>query len=107
MSYQSAPEFFDDAKEHRRTLARILNGVLLGRVNHFAKVTLTASSTTTILTRPEIGSATIVILSPMSQSAAQALASGVVWATCSTGQITITHDSQPSTDRIFGVAYLG
>lgn len=107
MSYQGVPESFSDEQEQLRSIGRVLNGILLGQINNVSLLTLSPDEESTILAREEIGKATVVFLSPMTQSAAQALASGVVWATCESGALTIHHDLNSATDRILSVAYFG
>lgn len=106
MSYQSVPEVHPDETEHRRSLARTLNNVMLGRVNNASQVSLLVGETETVLTREEIGAFSIPILSPLNQAAAQSFAAGVVWATCADGALTIHHDAS-SEPRTFAVAYFG
>lgn len=59
--YQSIPETLTDkdetsvaAKEHRRKIARAVNGMLQGKVNCTLDVVVTASQTSTIITDPRL-----------------------------------------------------
>lgn len=95
------------ADEHQRVLAMSLRGVLDGETNNVSNVTLDASSTTTLVTDARIAAGMAPLLVPMSALAATAVGAGVVWTTVKNGEITIHHDSDPSTDRVFGVVFFG
>ena len=49
----------------------------------------------------------VALLSPLSASAAQALAAGVIWCEPQNGQVVVHHDSDPATDRRFGMVVVG
>jgi len=102
------PLFFEGRpEEHIRKVALISREMLLGKTNNAEAVTLTANATETKIAKDRVCCDTVVTLSPRSESAAAALASGTVWVEANYGEITIHHDSQPDTDRTFGAVFVG
>jgi len=92
-------------EEHSRILAAGINDLFKGRGNNTTAVTLTADSTTTVLTHKRYNADTVAIFMPKSASAALVL--GKLYVVAATGTLTIHHDSTPDTDRKFGIAYVG
>lgn len=104
------PLFFDepaDDREFSRKISLIVRELLDGKINTAATVTLEPNATETRLARPRASVFTVALLSPQSQSAAAAVAAGAIFYTSTKGEVTIHHDSQPATDRTFGVVLLG
>jgi hypothetical protein len=104
--YPLVPEVMPNEKEHRRALARAANGATGGKLNAVTQVTLTASSTTTVVTDARIGANTFIGFSPLTSDAAAAL-SGLYVSSQKQGQATLTHASTSSTDRTFSVVLIG
>lgn len=94
-----------DGSNPRRT-AQIANAVLAGKLNATLQVTLAASTTTSTFTDSRIGINTFVGLTPLSASAATALAAGV-WVEVGAGTCTIHHASNAAADQLFAVVLLG
>lgn len=88
-----------------RQIALAVNQLLLGRINAFGEVTLTANASLTTLSRPYIGSASVVLLTPTTANAAAALTSTFV--TCRAGAADISHANNSQSDRTFNFAVLG
>lgn len=98
----------DGLREHARKNALLIRELLNGKSNNaLVSVTLIANSTETEITRSRVCCDTVVTASPKSASAAAALASGALWFETTHGKVTIHHDSQPDTDRTFGLVLVG
>lgn len=104
------PLFFDepaDDREFSRKISLIVREIQDGKINTARSVTLVPGATETKVAGDRISILTVALLSPRSQSAAQAVAAGAVYCTSTKGEVTIHHDSQPDADRTFGVVLLG
>lgn len=95
-----------DPRVQSREFAKAINAILNGNINSTGTVTLTASSTTTVVTNRLIGKDTIMILVPTTATAATAMTK-VRQAFTAQFEITLTHDSTADTDRIFKYVLLG
>lgn len=112
--YPSVPEDSPDEKDHRRRLARGVNGVLRGHINVTLDVTLTPSAASTSITDPRITqTSAIVPAMAMSSNAAADLAAGIyisniIGATAfASGAATINHRNSASTGRIIRFLIIG
>jgi hypothetical protein len=103
--HPTVPDFWSDAAEHRRKLAGAVNGLLKGQLNNHYEVTLTPDETTTELVDPNITAETGALLSPLSASAALALAN--LYSVPTVGSVTFHHDSTSDTDRTFRIFLFG
>lgn len=90
-----------------RSIARVLQGVLLGKTNNVRDVTLAvAPATETVLADVVITKNTAAVLSPRSASAAAAMT--VLWhEVTAVGELTIHHDADAAEDRTFAVVLHG
>ena len=93
--------------EHIRRLSQAVFGLQNGQANNHFFATLTAGATQTAVRALNATIQSVAMLSPMSTSAAVAFASGTVWSEGKAGEIVIHHDSDPATDRLFGVVLHG
>lgn len=103
------PLFFDGRpEEHIRKVALATRELLTGKSNNtITAITLTPNSTSTVIERERVSCDTIVSLTPKSETAATAMASGNLWVQANFGKITIHHDSTADTDRTFGAVLTG
>lgn len=105
IGFPSVPEFMPDEKEHRRQIARGVNGLRKGKMNVTIAVTLNANATTTTLTDARIGiTSCIVPAMPTTQNGAIALfgnmdTSGIWISNIVTGSCTVNHTSAAATDQ--------
>jgi hypothetical protein len=104
--YDGVPEMETDQVEHRRKMARKINGLNQGKFNATIDVTLRASQTTTTLTDPRIAATSGIVFMPQTAHAAAALASLYVSAR-QKGQATLTHASSANTDQTFTALIIG
>ncbi len=88
-----------------RDIAILANQLLLGRVNTFGTVTLTANQATTTHAVPYINSNSVMLLMPTTANAAAALATTYI--ACSSGQAVLTHTNNAQSDRTFNFVVLG
>lgn len=88
-----------------RELAFVINQILLGQINSVGEVTLTASQSSTTITRPYIGPDSVVLLMPKTANAAAEQSN--IWITCACGAATIQHSNNSQIDRIFNFATVG
>ena len=112
LGYPAVPDVGVDEKEHRRRLARAINGLLQGKMNAVTTVTLTANSATTTLTDDRITPKSFIGFMPTTANAAAALANLYVSNRMSTngtviGNATLTHANNAQTDRTFTVLIIG
>lgn len=98
------PASWSRPEEALRKLVAAIAGMLRGKTNNTADVTLTPSSTTTVVSDALVSPDSLVFLVAKSASAASATG---VWVEVTAGQVTIHHDSNAATDRDFGLAVIG
>jgi len=100
------PRSWASEADHRGRLADAINNILRGKLNITGEVTLTASSATTTLTDPRIGSGSVIVMQPTTANAAGAL-SGLYFGTPGDGTITINHANNAQADKTFRYAIIG
>ena len=107
----SVPELMTDVPSWCRLMAAKINQILRGKTNNIGQITLTASSTTSIITVPigTFGTKTVFVFEPTTANAAAHYVSSFLVSTKTpdTGTYIITHQSAPHTDLIYNVAYIG
>lgn len=95
-------------KDPRKIVAAI-NGLVEGRTDNYAQVTLAAGATETVVSNEaawHCSPNSTIVLSPRSENAAAALAT--TWIKAKGNRtFTIGHASNAQTDRIFDVAFIG
>ncbi len=98
------PEFWSKERldEHVRKIAQTVRGLLQGKSNNTATITLSAMSSTDYVDS-RVTPDTLAILIPQTSTAASAQ----VWVVASAGKITIHHDVSTATDRNFGLVLVG
>lgn len=100
------PVFWEGPDEEQiRKITLIQREMLAGKTNNYFDVTLAANASETIIDRERVNIDSKVSLTPTSATAAAALAS--LWVSVSFGRITIHHDSNAATDRIFACTVIG
>ncbi|NBV06661.1 MAG: hypothetical protein EBS06_05435 [Proteobacteria bacterium] len=92
--------------EFKNRTIKLFDAILDGKINAIGSKTLTANSTTTIITDRRIGVDSILFLAPTTANAAAAL-SGIYQAVTAQYEITLTHASNSQTDKTFKYAILG
>lgn len=98
---------FGQPEEHIRRICQLINGLVEGQGNNHYVVTLTPNAVVTRIIAHKASKLSAVQLSPMSAAAAMAMSAGAVYATVEQNEITLNHDSDAATDRIFGVVLNG
>ena len=94
---------FSDAEN----IADVVNGVLSGKTNNTASVTITNSATTTVVADFRVGPETCILFMPTTSAAATELAAGGMYVSArSKNSFTITHSSATSS-RIFTYVAVG
>ena len=89
------------------SVASVVNGVLAGKTNNTASVTLTSSTTTTAVTDYNSGPESAVLFMPTTTAAATELAAGGMYVSArSKNSFTITH-SNATSSRIFTYVVVG
>ena len=108
-AYQPVPDFLVDEKEHRRQIARQVNGLLQGKLNVALDVTLTANAGNTTITDARIGATSAVVPAmALTVHAASELASGNVYVDGLTkGSCVVHHSNNAQTDRTIRFLILG
>jgi hypothetical protein len=107
-SFPGVPAYLTDQAEWIKRAARVLNNVLIGKMNVSDLVTLTANDTTTTITDSRLGVETAVLLVPTTANAAGALATTYVSETGRVnGSAVITHANAATTDRTFRFVMIG
>ena len=108
VGFPLAPETNTNELEHRRTIAKVANLAMKGKINALTQVTLAAGVATTTLTDERISSQSFIGLSPLTANAAAALATTYFpQATQFNGQTVINHANNAQTDRTFNVIIIG
>ena len=93
-----------------RQAALVINSLRKGDVNSTTSLTLTASTTTTVLTDPNLTPAKWLDFDPLTANAATEKANGTIYvlsADRGNGSFTVTHASNSQTDRTFRVLIMG
>lgn len=114
-SYPKSPEelsTFDEPSVKRlfRSLATILNRVLVGKINAVVEVTLTANAATTTLTDARLTINSFIAFDPVTANAAAELAAGTLYvlsANRRNGAFTLTHSNAVSADRSYKAIVIG
>jgi len=91
---------------HLWNLTDAINLLQDGRSNAVGTVTLTANTTTTVVTDNKFESSMVVLLSPLTANAAAAIATTYVSARTK-GSFTLTHANNAQVDRSFAYVRLG
>lgn len=91
-----------------QALLRVLNNILIGKLNVGGTVTLTANAGSTTLTDTRLGYQTAVILVPTTANAAAAIATTYISETSRVnGSVAITHANNAQTDKTFRYVLIG
>ena len=83
-----------------------INGILNGRTNNAGSFTVTASTTTTVVTDRRVGATSVINWMPKTDNAAVEIGTLYVSAR-DTGQFTVTHSNNGQTDRDFDYTVTG
>ncbi len=84
----------------------VIPGILAGKLNCTASITLATGTTTTSLTDPRIGAESVILVMATTANAAGAM-NNLHLSGRAQGTATLTHSNTATTDRIFGVAIIG
>lgn len=91
-----------------RDSARVISGLLRGKLNATLDVTLVASASSTVVKDERFSEQVAVLFEPLTANAALEQAAGTLWVSARTaGEITITHANAGSTDRSFRLVIIG
>lgn len=103
-----APRQHGDPAEHRRKIAEATNRALGGKLNATLGVTLAANAATTTVSDPRISAASFIGFCPLHADAAAELAGGTLYVSAQTsGELTLAHANDASTDRAFRLLVIG
>ena len=103
MTYRTLPPFGGD----QRQVAEVVRGVMDGKTNNTGEITLSAAgATSTVLNDERIGFGSIIILTPLSATAA-AFVNNVSVSARNKGQATLTHNANTALDRKYGYIIVG
>ena len=90
-------------------IASVVNKLLQGKMNAVIPVTLTANSTTTVVTDARISGSSSVYLQPLTADAAAAQG-GSPWVLVTSqlaGTLTLTHANDANADKTFNMLVIG
>jgi hypothetical protein len=91
-----------------RQIAAVVNRLNQGKLNCTGTVTQLPGQTTTAVTDARAGAGSVVLLIPLTPSAAAELAGGALHVSARTkGQFALTHLSSVTADRTFAYAIFG
>lgn len=102
-----AQEDMPDERQHRREIARQLNGARGGQLDCTLSVTLDPNEDTTTVIDSRISLSTAPLLVPVTASAAAEIAAGGLYVTPTSGQCVITHANSVVADRTYQLALIG
>jgi hypothetical protein len=97
---------YRDLAEAVRNTSGTVNQIVDGRSLAYGSVTLTASTTTTVVTDDRVSENSVICLMPQTANAAGAIATTYI-ATVANGTFTITHANNAQTDRDFAYSIQG
>ena len=106
---EAPPNSLRDAASERwvRRIVDVVNSARSGKLNVTLNVTLTADTTTTIVTDARISVGSGLLFMPLSANAAAEQAAGTMYVSGQrSGQATITHANNAQTDRSFRIVIL-
>ena len=96
-----------DEVEHRRRLAEVVNGAMLGKTNTTGSLTLTASQATTTLTDTRLTATSVIMFMPITANAAAEIGAGGMYVSAqANGSATVTHANNAQADRDFRYAFI-
>jgi len=114
MGFPSVPEYAPNDVEHRRKLAKAINGLLSGRLNAVTTLTLTAGAASTTITDDRITPNSFIGLMPTTANAATALSTTYIPTATKisangtgVGSAVVQHANNAQTDRTFVVLIIG
>lgn len=91
-----------------RQVAAVVNRLNQGKLSCTGTLTLTPNQTATAVSDTRAGAGSIVLLMPLTASAAAELAAGGLYVSARTkGSFTLAHANSAITDRTFGYAVIG
>lgn len=98
--FPAVPEAMENEREHRREIARRLNGILQAKVNAYIDVTMTAGAATTTITDARIG-ITSAVFPAMAKTAngAACIAAGIWVDNQKSGSCRINHRNNAAVDQ--------
>lgn len=99
MSLQSLQTFGEEV-QHRQLIADTVNKIMKGRANNTGSFTLSANTTTSIVTDPAFESSMVPQWTPTTSTAATAMANLRV-TTRAKGSFTLTHANTADADKTF------
>ena len=103
MSYRTLPPFGGD----QRAVAEVVNGVMAGKTNNTGEITLLdGGATSTTLNDERIGFNSVIILSPLSATAA-AFMNNLYVSARNKGQAVLTHSVNSAADRKYAYIIVG
>lgn len=106
MSFQPVPTSWGDMAEMVRKLAHAVNQIgVWGRSNATGTFTLTASTTSTVVSDRRVGTDSVITLMPTTANAAAAL--GTTYISVTAESFTVTHANNAQSDRTFGYLIQG
>ncbi|MCC6779766.1 MAG: hypothetical protein IT537_24560 [Hyphomicrobiales bacterium] len=89
-------------------IVRAVRELFEGRCNAVGTLTLTASASSTVVTAPNCGAGSTVLLTPKTANAAAEIGNGTLYiATVANGSFTVTHANNAFADRSFMWAAFG
>lgn len=92
------PVTWRNHEEHRRKIAQSIWQLMDGHTNAAGSVTLTASTTSTVVTDDRVGIDSVITFMPTSSNGASALTNLYVTSR-GDGTFTLTHSSSAATDQ--------
>lgn len=106
--YTAVSEFDLDEKEHRRKLAKGINGVLQGKLNAVTTLTLTANAATSTITDARLTPKSFIGYMPTTANASAEIGAGTIYISARTvGSATVTHANNAQVDRTYTLLIIG
>lgn len=97
--YPVPPTDSPDADEHRRSIARAVQGLFEGRSNNIGELTLLNGTATTVLSNKRIGPLSFISLAPITANAANLLRTSDVYYSATNEAATFTHANTANADQ--------
>lgn len=101
------PAFFsgdegEELAEHSRKTADAVSAAMAGGMNNHFRVTLEVDETETNIIYSGAHSQSTCMLTPQSETAAAAVASGEIFVVSEKGKVVVHHGASSAADRVFG-----
>lgn len=108
LNFPGVPEVGTNDVEHRRKIARALNGALQGKLNSTKAFTLTANAASSTVTDARLTANSFIGFMPTTANASAEIGAGTIYiGTRNNGTAIVTHANNAQSDRTYQLLIIG